>query len=223
MNFKVAHSVLCTLFLCVSSIAHAGLISFTDKVSFDSAAGATVLETFDAGNCCRTYITINSSTVAGIQSGASYSLLSPLTGRYPLIFDAGGGFDSSWLHSYNTVGTSALLINFDTTVSAFAFETNYYMGLGFTLQANNSDGTTSIESYTGLNNTLNFFGFTSDKNVTSIEILGNGDGGVGPNNFALDNFQFGGVAHTQVPEPSTLAIFALGLIGLASRRFKKQS
>ncbi|MFT5297631.1 MAG: hypothetical protein ACI9YH_003667 [Colwellia sp.] len=27
----------------------------------------------------------------------------------------------------------------------------------------------------------------------------------------------------QVPEPSTLAIFALGMIGLASRRFKKQS
>ena len=26
-----------------------------------------------------------------------------------------------------------------------------------------------------------------------------------------------------VPEPSTLAIFALGMIGLASRRFKKQS
>ena len=28
---------------------------------------------------------------------------------------------------------------------------------------------------------------------------------------------------TEVPEPSTLAIFALGMIGLASRRFKKQS
>jgi hypothetical protein len=28
---------------------------------------------------------------------------------------------------------------------------------------------------------------------------------------------------TDVPEPSTLAIFALGLMGLASRRFKKQS
>lgn len=27
---------------------------------------------------------------------------------------------------------------------------------------------------------------------------------------------------TQVPEPSTLAIFALGIMGLASRRFKKQ-
>ena len=29
--------------------------------------------------------------------------------------------------------------------------------------------------------------------------------------------------NTDVPEPSTLAIFALGMIGLASRRFKKQS
>jgi hypothetical protein len=28
---------------------------------------------------------------------------------------------------------------------------------------------------------------------------------------------------SEVPEPSTLAIFALGMIGLASRRFKKQS
>jgi hypothetical protein len=30
-------------------------------------------------------------------------------------------------------------------------------------------------------------------------------------------------AHLDVPEPSTLAIFALGMIGLASRRFKQQS
>ena len=28
---------------------------------------------------------------------------------------------------------------------------------------------------------------------------------------------------TDVPEPSTLAIFALGIMGLASRKFKKQS
>ena len=32
----------------------------------------------------------------------------------------------------------------------------------------------------------------------------------------------GGGITTQVPEPSTLAIFALGIMGLASRRFKKQ-
>ena len=30
-------------------------------------------------------------------------------------------------------------------------------------------------------------------------------------------------ASTQIPEPSTLAVFALGLMGLASRKFKKQA
>ena len=34
---------------------------------------------------------------------------------------------------------------------------------------------------------------------------------------------FASVRSNSVPEPSTLAIFALGMIGLASRRFKKQS
>jgi hypothetical protein len=38
---------------------------------------------------------------------------------------------------------------------------------------------------------------------------------------ALETFTFSSA--TDVPEPSTLAIFALGIIGLASRRFKKQS
>jgi hypothetical protein len=38
---------------------------------------------------------------------------------------------------------------------------------------------------------------------------------------SLPQVTFTGV--TSVPEPSTLAIFALGMIGLASRRFKKQS
>jgi len=34
---------------------------------------------------------------------------------------------------------------------------------------------------------------------------------------------WGTVTPSEIPEPSTLAIFALGLMGLASRRFKKQS
>jgi len=39
-------------------------------------------------------------------------------------------------------------------------------------------------------------------------------------NNGLDNVKF---STTSVPEPSTLAIFALGMIGLASRKIKKQS
>lgn len=40
--------------------------------------------------------------------------------------------------------------------------------------------------------------------------------------FYIDNVVVAKVPVTQVPEPSTLAIFALGLMGLASRRVKKQ-
>lgn len=39
-----------------------------------------------------------------------------------------------------------------------------------------------------------------------------------PYHFGAANFKY----TTEVPEPSTLAIFALGMIGLVSRRFKKQ-
>jgi hypothetical protein len=40
--------------------------------------------------------------------------------------------------------------------------------------------------------------------------------------MSIDNISVT-VDATDVPEPSTLAIFALGMVGLASRRFKKQS
>mgnify|MGYP002700338185 FL=1 len=44
------------------------------------------------------------------------------------------------------------------------------------------------------------------------------------NNIASDTLTLRiGQPTEEVPEPSTLAIFALGMIGLASRRFKKQS
>ena len=48
---------------------------------------------------------------------------------------------------------------------------------------------------------------------------------ISPNSrqFIMHELRFSGAGATSVPEPSTLAIFALGIIGLASRRFKKQS
>ena len=38
----------------------------------------------------------------------------------------------------------------------------------------------------------------------------------------LESISFNGVAAATIPEPSTIAIFALGLLGLASRKIKKQ-
>lgn len=44
----------------------------------------------------------------------------------------------------------------------------------------------------------------------------------GASPFATINYTYSNSNSTNVPEPTTLAIFALGIIGLASRRFKKQ-
>ena len=56
--------------------------------------------------------------------------------------------------------------------------------------------------------------------ATMIQQLNNSSNSLRTNNYIP--FQLNGTTR-DVPEPSTLAIFALGMIGLASRRFKKQS
>lgn len=62
----------------------------------------------------------------------------------------------------------------------------------------------------GLYNRVDYYNL-GDTSTSS----GNRSNGVGPYNSSLF------VRSVNVPEPSTLAIFALGMIGLASRRFKK--
>jgi hypothetical protein len=62
--------------------------------------------------------------------------------------------------------------------------------------------------------------FVEDGHLVSNFVTGTRDLGFGENDTVI----FQSAAPSQsVPEPSTLAIFALGMIGLASRRFKKQS
>ncbi|MBA6372821.1 PEP-CTERM sorting domain-containing protein [Colwellia sp. BRX8-4] len=53
-----------------------------------------------------------------------------------------------------------------------------------------------------------------------LRLTGSGEGN--GNNAGFDNLVINGDL-TSVPEPTSLAIFALGVMGLAARRFKKQS
>ena len=60
-------------------------------------------------------------------------------------------------------------------------------------------------------------------NTSHLNIVTEGVSWVASDETFLTKSTFGGQKPIGVPEPSTLAIFALGMIGLASRRFKKQS
>ncbi|WP_259367148.1 MULTISPECIES: PEP-CTERM sorting domain-containing protein [unclassified Colwellia] len=59
--------------------------------------------------------------------------------------------------------------------------------------------------------------------TVKIDFLAQIDEGKSNESFAIDDLSVSLVGSTAVPEPSTLAIFALGLMGIASRRFKKQA
>jgi hypothetical protein len=69
-------------------------------------------------------------------------------------------------------------------------------------------------------NTNGFIDFTADTTADQFDrvVLRSNMGA-----FEFDNFAATASSSTAVSAPSTLAIFALGLMGLASRRFKKKS
>lgn len=71
------------------------------------------------------------------------------------------------------------------------------------------------------NNALSFITDFSSLSITKFSIDST-SGYIAPTNLTIQN-DVNIVPTIEVPEPSTLAFFALGLIGIASRRFKKQS
>jgi hypothetical protein len=87
----------------------------------------------------------------------------------------------------------------------------------------------SVQTNPGDNNIQEWTSFSQDITSSVMSLQGQNilvrfaqADNQGPFDIGFDNVSI--IAEiTDVPEPSTLAIFALGVIGLASRRFKKQS
>jgi|TARA_R110001599_G_C12224724_1_gene657593 hypothetical protein len=150
-----------------------------------------------------------------------------------------GTTTNNQLYSFNLIDGSATLIgSTGFNIGGLSFDSNLDKLIGLStggsniFDINRSTGVaTTVKS--GLPST-NDIGFTYDYDADKFYSLGlNGTlHSYSSNDYSssllasnlprLDGLTYVGNS-VDVPEPSTLAIFALGMIGLASRRFKKQS
>jgi hypothetical protein len=126
-----------------------------------------------------------------------------LTNGYNYDYTVGGSSDGHGrITSTSTFGTGFLDLGFSTNSGKGAYISPDVTTSGF-LEAGLYDLTADASSY------------------SAVSFLNGGQSAKSEAHFSLVFTPNASVA--AVPEPSTLAIFALGIMGLASRRFKKQA
>lgn len=218
MNLKMLKAAFAGLVLSVSGFANAGLIT-SELITPDNTVDFSQFGAFNFTN-------------GPIEIGAlvGESIIWSSTNNSSVIGNGAYGLASngSWndMNGYiglNT-GNGSMFISFaDGPIHEFSLLTNYAPGNGqFILEAFGFDNVL-LESYditalapivTNTNNTGASRGISRENNdIYSIRLS---------NAYVVaDNLSFNRLSQ-EVPEPSTLAIFALGIMGLASRKFKKQ-
>ncbi len=226
-----------TLILLISISANAGIITDTDNDSFiDETTG---LEWMDFG--VNNKLTFN-DVVLELEIGGLYDewelaseqqvltlwnnlYFSQADQFYPEQFRAYAQSSTLW-DSYNDIiGYNSY--RFDVTGQFFRTNTGFFIGdNGNIRQAHYSENIyiNRVEAFADL----------PDNRPYKLPPLcfdpscGQYPNGYGPQNISRSNddnevYSTLLVKKTEVPEPPTLIVFALGMIGLASRRFKKQS
>jgi hypothetical protein len=196
MNFKFLKAAVTGLILTVSSFANAGLIT---SVS-DSELNTSTLIDFSA----YTSGSANQITFAGGEFNTTGNFGFSVWNNYGT---SGGAF-------YNIGHSTAFTLTFDNVVSAF----------GMNIGAIHSSWTWDVYDINNLlidtisfandNGAGAFYGYSAS-NIKSVVLTPVND------QAAFDNLHFVS-GSTDVPEPSTLAIFALAIMGLSARHFKKQ-
>jgi len=201
--------------LLASGLANAGLISFNDRVSFDLYTGGGVvddLESVESASIHQSRKTVDSADFSwtmsdyncenGVGCNASYLGTTPNSGMMESELD-----DFIWTYGNGN-------FNFASGITSFGFQFGSYNGDSSVTLNGLSSGTQTSGA---------FFGIASDDNSTFTTVAytkSNTYGSFDDVSYTRSNQ---GQPQMSVPEPSTLAIFALGMMGLASRRFKKQS
>ncbi|GLX79477.1 hypothetical protein tinsulaeT_28170 [Thalassotalea insulae] len=210
MKFIFLKTALVGLFLTVSNLANAGLITvWTNESDFLTDNLSLTMESFESASGLELPLVAGQITVS--TDNTSYGSFNGISSLFPTDgvsevrygADDGDSIFFSFADAINVFGIN--ISDFGTTEGSPVL--TFFDNSGNTLQV-----------LSGTQNTgLNFFGFKSDTLFTQVQFKYTGANGDG---IYFDEAYFNSV---NVPEPSTLAIFALGVIGLSSRRFKKQS
>lgn len=206
MNIKMLKAAVAGLILSISGFANAGLITTSyGSNNSGSTGGAIYFDlTTNLNNLSITGFDINTSGVSSFNDFQVW-LLTGTTSQ--------GNEDSlSWIQVATGSGTGAGLNNATTVTLSNSFFLSSNTLYGFSLVADSSFG----HNYTN--------GSGSNQNYSNTDLslaLGSATNVPFTGQVYSPRVWNGSISY-DVPEPSTLAIFALGIMGLAARRFKKQ-
>jgi len=195
------------LFLAISSVAHvanARLLTFTDKATFDAYTGGGVVDDLESadsngtvisGDFYWTMIDYNCRDGSGCHATSSGN-------RGMMQSD-----DDDFIWTYDD-GEFV----FAEGIASFGIQFGSYYGGSAVILNGQSSGVQASGS---------FFGIASDDNTLFTNVLYAKSHVYG--SFDDVTYSRSNQSVPSVSEPSTLAIFALSVIGLTSRRFKKKS
>ncbi|AZQ85334.1 PEP-CTERM sorting domain-containing protein [Colwellia sp. Arc7-635] len=233
MNIKMLKSAVAGLVLSVSGFANAGLIPFAitdighvaERLNYGAGAidvnGPARITTDYANTLSDNWFQEVYMDGQSLSYSIEWKFSNNLSMKDRFTEAVTVGSSVQWL--INSNGTESIINgtwwwsdsskqnNFDWTTSGSSFsDDDGIWGAGLIVNGDSGSGIRSNNTTWGVGNYNS--GDTSQRvwtnNVTTSGVTD------------LKNIMY--IKTTEVPEPTTLAIFALGILGLASRRFKKQ-
>ncbi|WP_281556368.1 PEP-CTERM sorting domain-containing protein [Thalassomonas sp. RHCl1] len=226
MKFKYVKSTAAALALILSNIANAGIIVHTDDYIDDTSRAHF--------NGFESMVIDSSGLFTGINGPYVEDLIqveqiNGESGAYGGIWAnhdwAGAQGDSSWYPSGGDYGYTSITLSDSSDFGSvgFNFGTGGVSTTEILFEIYN-DGLLILKGSSALfKDSINYLGFSGDS-FDEIRVKDNFGGAnfySGRQTLAIDNIEIAGNL-ADVPEPSSLAIFALGVMGLLSRRAIKQ-
>lgn len=193
-----------TIFLFASS-AKATLITYNDIGTWNSAATGIVTNDFNH------YTNIQSFGTSHTENGVTYtggSLFGQGNNGY-----AGAQWIGEKWFSFERNTPYGIDFGQSLTALSFNFADYYNTNMDLTLLFNTGE---SVSINQGGSNQLGFIGITTDNAFTSVQLISSNTQGP---YFGIDNLSYGSKV-SSVPEPSSVALLALSVLGLSFSRRK---